>query len=259
VQATALTAVAKLAEELRCQVADLHDDVLSANPMPVRGLRDVTGWMDGLATSLSRGARGYAGARSSDMVYLELERDLLRGSWEPRPDRGLDGHLPPVPVQELSESRGYARGWHCGPQWITLWLTGPCAFAYAESSDHGRLADADAVRAVITSPRPLSAAELLKWADELRSAPEVPFDASKGRVFTHLQASGWSAVGENRCDEHGDAAAAGPGVCWVWECSSDVDLRFRVWCTGADIVGVRYWAGPVVDMAHLVQITGAHR
>jgi hypothetical protein len=115
------------------------------------------------------------------------------------------------------------------------------------------------VRAVITSPRPLSAAQLAMWAEELRSVPEVVFDASKGRVFTHLQASGWSAVEEYRCDENSDAAAAGPGRCWVWECSSDVDLRLRVWSTGADSVGVRYWAGPVVDMAHLVQITGAHR
>jgi hypothetical protein len=129
VQAAALAAVARSAEELRCLVADLHDDVLSANPMPVRGLRDVTGRMDGLAGTLSRAARGYAGARSSDIVYPELEQDLVRGSWTPRPDRGLDGVLPPIPVQEMGQRRGYARGWHRGPQWITLWFTGPCAFA----------------------------------------------------------------------------------------------------------------------------------
>jgi hypothetical protein len=36
VQAGSLTSVARLAEELRCQVADLHDDALSSHPMPVQ-------------------------------------------------------------------------------------------------------------------------------------------------------------------------------------------------------------------------------
>ena len=37
VQAASLTGLARLAEELRCQVADLHDDALSSHPMPMQG------------------------------------------------------------------------------------------------------------------------------------------------------------------------------------------------------------------------------
>lgn len=49
VQTASLHELARLAEELRCQVADLHDDALGSSPMPVHGLRNVTGRMNGLA------------------------------------------------------------------------------------------------------------------------------------------------------------------------------------------------------------------
>lgn len=122
--------------------------------------------------------RGYSGARTTDMIYPTVDDDLRAHGWTPRPDQGLYGVLPPIPITELGDRRGYARGWHRGPQWITLWFTGPCALAYADSSDHGRLTDVDAVRAVITSRRPLSAGALAEWVAARQKAHTVPFDAS---------------------------------------------------------------------------------
>lgn len=256
VQASSLTNLAQLAEELRCQVADVHDDALSSHPMPVQGLRNVTGRMDGLAETLSRAARGYSGARTTDMIYPTVDDDLRAHQWTPRPDRGLDGVLPPIPITELGDRRGYARGWHRGPQWITLWFTGPCALAYADSSDHGRLTDVDAVRAVITSRRPLSADALTDWVAARQKAHTVPFDAPYVRVFEHLRVSWGGPLNGDRCDERGAPAPDGPGKRSVWACPSDPDFRLYVWGIGNEPAHVRYWAGPVVDMAHLVQITG---
>ncbi|MCO1575561.1 hypothetical protein M8C13_07290 [Crossiella sp. SN42] len=259
VQAGSITSLAGLAEELRCQVADLHDDALSAHPMPVQRLRNVTGRMNGLARTLSRAARGYSGARTTDMMYLTVDGDLRAHGWTPRPDRGLDGVLPPIPITELGDRRGDTRGWHRGPQWITLWFTGPCALAYADSSDHGRLTDVDAVRVVITSPRSLSTSALADWVAVQQKAHAVPFDAPYVRVFEHLRAGPWTAIDTDRCDEFGDRKPDGAGNTSVWACPSDPDFRLYIWGIGNEPAHVRYWAGPVVDMAHLVRITGQCR
>lgn len=256
VQAASLHDLSRLAEELRCQVADLHDDALSSNPMPVHGLRNVTGRMNGLAETCSRAAHGYAGARTTDMLYPTVDDDLRAHRWTPRPDGGLDGVLPPIPITELPDRRGYARGWHRGPQWITLWLTGPCALAYADSSDHGRLTDVDAIRAVITSRRPLSADALADWVAARQTDHAAPFDASYIRAVEHLRLSWGGPRDSDRCDEHGNPVRDGPGRRSVWACPSDPDFRLYVWGIGDEPAHVRYWAGPVVDMAHLVQITG---
>jgi len=93
-----------------------------------------------------------------------------------------------LPISEMGDRRGYARGWHRGPQWITLWFTGPTALAYGDSSDHGRLTSVDAIRAVITSARSLSASALAEWVTARQEAHTVPFDAPYVRVFAHLQA-----------------------------------------------------------------------
>lgn len=256
VQAASLHELAKLAEELRCQVADLHDDTLSSSPMPLHGLRNVTGRMNGLAETLSRAARGYAGARTTDMLYPTVADDLRTHRWTPRPDSGLDGVLPPIPITELPDRRGYARGWHRGPQWITLWFTGPCALAYADSSDHGRLTDVDAIRAVITSDRPLSTQALADWVAARQETHTTPFDASYVRVVEHLRLSWGGPLDSDRCDEHGNPNPDGPGKSSTWACPGDPDFRLHVWAVGHEPAHVRYWAGPVVDMAHLVQITG---
>lgn len=259
IQAASLAELAALAAELRCQVANLADDALSAKPMPVRGLRNVTGRMVGLAESLSRTAHAYAGARTTDMLYPTVAEDLRAHKWMPRPDQGLDGALPPVPASEMGGFRGYARGWHRGPQWITLWFTGPCALAYADSSDHGRLTSAEAVRAVITSARSLSASALAEWVAIRQKAHAAPFDAPYVRVFEHLRSGPWSAIEIGRCDEFGVPMPEGRGNTSVWACPSDPDFRLYVWGIGNEPVHVRYWAGPVVDMAHLVRITGQCR
>jgi hypothetical protein len=57
--------------------------------------------MNGLANTLSRAARGYSGARTTDMIYPTVDEDLRAHGWTPRPDRGLDGVLPPIPITEL--------------------------------------------------------------------------------------------------------------------------------------------------------------
>ncbi|MEV6236764.1 hypothetical protein [Lentzea sp. NPDC051838] len=255
-QAASLTSLAGLAGNLRCQVADLHDDTLGSQPTSAMGLRNVTGRMSGLADTLSRAAGGYSGARTTDMVYLAVDEDLREYKWTPRPDRGLDGTLPPIPITELSDRRGYARGWHRGPQWITLWFTSPYSFAYADCSDHGRLTEADAVRAVITSRHPLSADELARWAASQQGSHAVPFDAAYLRATQHVFFRWGGALDSHRCDEHGHPAPDGHGHRSVWACPSDPDFRLCVWGIGDEPAHVTYWAGPVVDMAHLVQITG---
>lgn len=255
-QAASLTSLADLAGKLRCQVADLHDDTLSSQPMSAKGLRNFTGRMSGLADTLSRAAHGYSGARTTDMIYPDIDEDLGAYKWTPRPDRGLDGTLPPVSITERADRREYARGWHRGPQWITLWFTSPCSFAFVESSDHGRLTDTDTVRAVITSPRPLSPDELAEWAAAQQESHTVPFDASYVRATQHLRMCWGGVLDSHRCDEHGHPAPDGPGRRSVWACPSDPDFRLSVWAIGDEPAHVTYWAGPVVDMAHLVQITG---
>lgn len=256
VQATSLAALAALAGELRCQVAGLADDALSSKPMPIQGLRNVTGRMNGLTESLSRAARGYAGVRTTDMLYPTVDDDLRAHKWTPRPNRGLDSTLPPILIDDV---RGYARGWHRGPQWITLWFTGPTALAYADSSDHGGLTSVDAVRAVITSARSLSATALADWVAARQEAHAVPFDAPYVRVFEHLRSGPWSAIDTDRCNEFGVRTPNSAGNTSVWACPSDPDFRLYVWGIGNEPAHVRYWAGPVVDMAHLVQITGQCR
>lgn len=255
-QAASLTSLSDLAGKLRCQVADLHDDTLSSKPMSAKGLRNVTGRMSGLADTLSRAASGYSGVRTTDMIYPTVDDDLRAHRWTPRPDRGLDGVLPPVPITELLDRRGYARGWHRGPQWITLWFTSPSSFAFADSSDHGRLNDADTVRVLITSHRPLTPDELTDWAAAQQESHAVPFDAPYGRAVQHVGLCWGGALESHRCDEHGHPAPDGPGRRSVWACPSDPDFRLCVWGIGDAPAHVTYWAGPVVDMAHLVQITG---
>ncbi|MGI5506476.1 hypothetical protein [Lentzea sp. CA-135723] len=255
-QAAGLSSLSELAGDLRCQVADLHDDAIGSQPMRNRGLRNVTGRMSGLAETLSRAADGYAGVRTTDMIYLDVDDDLRAHRWTPRPDRVLEDVFPPVPIGELSDRRGYVRGWHRGPHWITLWFTSPHSFAYADSSDFGRLSDSDAVRCVITSGPPMSADELAEWVAAQRESHAVPFDASYLRVTAHLHASWGGPIDDGRCDEHGHSAPNGPGRRSVWACPSDPDLRLYIWSVGDEPAHVTYWAGPVVDMAHLVQITG---
>ena len=256
VQAASLAELAGHANELRCQVADLADDALSSNPMPIRGLRNVMGRVSGLADTLSRAANGYARARTTDMLYPAVTNDLCAHDWVPRPDRGLDGTLPPIPVSELGERRGYARGWHRGPQWITLWFTGPDAFAYADSSDHGRLTSVDAVRAVITSRRSLSADALAEWVAAQQEAHAAPFDAPYTRVFEHLRGSWGPPVEVGPCDDQGIRRADGTGTASVWASPDNPDHRLYAWGVRNEPAHVRYWAGPVVDMAHLIEITG---
>lgn len=255
-QAASLTSLSDLSGKLRCQVADLLDDALSSQPVPVKRLRNVMGRMNGLADTLSRAASGYSGVRTTDMIYPTVDEDLRVHRWTPRPDRGLDGVLPPVLITELADRRGYARGWHRGPQWITLWFTSPSSFAFADSSDHGRLTDADTVRALITSRRPLAPDELADWAAAQQESHAVPFDAPYVRAVQHVSLCWGGTLDSHRCDEHGHPAPDGPGHRSVWACPSDLDFRLCVWGIGDEPAHVTYWAGPVVDMAHLVQITG---
>ncbi|WP_156093628.1 hypothetical protein [Lentzea aerocolonigenes] len=216
--------------------------------------------MNGLAQTLSRAAHGYTGARTTDMLYRTVDDDLRSHNWTPRPDQGLQGVLPPIPISEIGDGvRGFTRGWHRGPQWITLWFTSPTTIAYADSSDHGRLPDVDAVHAVITSSRSLSASALAEWAAACQQAHITPFDAPYSRVFEHLRAGPWFEIDVDRCDEYGVRTPGGLGNTSEWASPSDPDFRLYAWGIGDEPAHVRYWAGPVVDMAHLVQVTGEYR
>lgn len=222
--------------------------------MSAKGLRNVTGRMSGLADTLSRAADGYSGARTTDMVDLDVDKDLREHKWTPRPDRGLDGTLPPIPITELRDRRGYARGWHRGPQWITLWFTSPYSFAYADSSDHGRHHRCG--RRSLRDHLASAVAELAKWAAAQQESHTVPFDATYLRATQHVFFRWGGPLDSYRCDEHGHPAPDEPGHRSVWACPSDPDFRLCAWGTGDEPAHVTYWAGPVADMAHLVQITG---
>ena len=153
--ALALAELAAMAEELRCYAADLSDEVHRGRLNP-NYLRPTSATINDLADRLARASEGYREVRASDMLYPAILEDLETHRWEPRPDRDLDGTIPPVPVTELGASLGYRRGWRRGTQTITLWFTAPGAIAYGTASGHGRLGSTKELRAVIAAqpPRP---------------------------------------------------------------------------------------------------------
>lgn len=148
-----LEEIAGYAENLRIYVADFTDDSytqFSAKSYPPKGLRFVTERLNCLADTLARAAAGYSHARSEDMDCPRIVDDLAAHGWISRPDRKLDGTLPPLPLDELRDARGYRRGFARGAATLTLWFTSPDSLAYAESSAHGTLQTAAEVRAVIS-------------------------------------------------------------------------------------------------------------
>ncbi|WP_433470633.1 hypothetical protein [Saccharomonospora azurea] len=250
-----LDELADLAEEVRCQVADLTDDALGSNPIPRDRLRNVTARLSRLADTLSRAARGYAGARATDMVYPRIFEDLDEHGWTARPDRDLDGTLPPVPISELVDRRGYRRGWRRGFQTITLWFTGPYSLAYGTASGHGRLWTTQEVKAVITSaPTPIREAN----ADS-RMNSAVPFDATYDQVADHMRAAGWGdPVEEYPCDDRGIRRPHGTGTSGVWESPSSYGFRVYAWGVGDEPAHVWYWAGTLANLDALRRLTGRH-
>ncbi|WP_116200888.1 hypothetical protein [Amycolatopsis circi] len=141
------------AEKLRIYVADFTDDSytqFSAKSYPPEGLRYVTERVNRLAELLARAAAGYAHAHSKDMDCPRIADDLAAHGWISRPDRTLDGTLPPLPLDKLRDARGYRRGFARGAETLTLWFTCPDSLAYAKSSARGALRTAAEVRAVIS-------------------------------------------------------------------------------------------------------------
>lgn len=254
-QAASLAELARLAEDVRCLVADLTDDAHSSQPIPPDRLRRFTAQLNERADTLARAATGYADARATDMAYPSIHADLDAHGWTPRPDRDLDGTLPPIPITELSDRRGYRRGWQRGAEWITLWFTGPHGLAYAESSRYGRLCEAREVRAVITSP-PHGAADQDEPATTRPATAAIPFDATFEQVAEHMRAAGWGSPAEvYRCDARGKRRANGSRTCAVWRRPSNPAAQLSVWGRQGEPAQVRYWAGPVVDLATLSRIT----
>jgi hypothetical protein len=148
-----LQEIAKHAEDLRCQTADLTDDAhtqFADKPYPPGGLRYVTERVSRLADTMARAADGYAGARADDMHYPDVLSDLAEHGWKPRPDRALDGTLPPIPITELADRRGYRRGFARGAGRLTLWFTSPQTLAYARSDRLGYVNTVADVRTAIT-------------------------------------------------------------------------------------------------------------
>ncbi|MBN9743569.1 hypothetical protein DMP23_21240 [Amycolatopsis sp. A1MSW2902] len=153
VRDASLKEIAKYARDLHCQIADLADDahtLFKTKPYPAEGLRYVTERMNRLADTLTRTAIGYANARTEDMPYPNILDELAAHGWIARPDRELDGTLPPLHPAELGDARGYRRGFARGARTLTLWFTRPDCVAYAHSGTRGRLHTAAEVRAVIS-------------------------------------------------------------------------------------------------------------
>ncbi|WP_338600546.1 hypothetical protein [Saccharopolyspora sp. SCSIO 74807] len=251
-----LDELASLAGELRCQVDDLTDDAHSSNPIPPDRLRNVTARLSRLADTLSRAARGYAGARATDMAYPRVFEDLDEHGWTARPDRDLDGTLPPIPISELGDNhRGYRRGWRRGDQTITLWFTGPYSLAYGAASGHGRLWTVQEVKAVITSaPTPIREANA-----ESRRSSAVSFGATYDQVADHMRAAGWGApVEEHPCDRRGIRRPDGTGTSGVWESPSVYGFRVYAWGVGDEPAHVWYWAGTLATLDALRRLTDRH-
>lgn len=257
-RAASLDELAGLAEEVRCQVDDLTDDAHSSRPMPQQGLRNVTARLSRLADTLSRAARGYAGARATDMAYPRLFEDLDEHGWTALPDRDLDGTLPPIPISELGDHSGYRRGWRRGFQTITLWFTGPCSLAYGAASGHGRLWTTQEVKAVITSaPTPKDVVR--DGIAASRKTLAVPFDATYDQVAEHMRAAGWGApVDEHPCDDRGIRRPNGTGTSGAWESTSALGFRVYAWGIGDEPAHVWYWAGPIANLAALRRLTDRH-
>ncbi|GAA1027168.1 hypothetical protein GCM10009565_48070 [Amycolatopsis albidoflavus] len=153
VRQASLEEIAGFAEDLRIQVADFIDDantLFRAKPYPPKGLRYVTERMNLLADTMARVTAGYTHARSEDMEYPQIIDDLAAHGWVSRPDRELDGALPPVPLDELGNAHGYRRGFTRGSETLTLWFTGPEYLAYANSSTRCTLRTAADIRAAIS-------------------------------------------------------------------------------------------------------------
>jgi hypothetical protein len=155
-QAHALAELASRAQRLRILAGDLAGALRTA-PLSAEYLRRVAAETNDEVDALARAARGYQDVRASDMEYPEILDDLRIHRWEARPDRELDGALPPI--MDLRESRGYRSEWRRGGQTLALWFTAPGALAFAEASGRGRLHDTEEVREAIASrpPRPLGA------------------------------------------------------------------------------------------------------
>ncbi|RBM17398.1 hypothetical protein DI005_22170 [Prauserella sp. PE36] len=227
-RAASLAELAAYAEELRCQVADLTDDahtLYKATPYPPDGLRDVTARMNRLADTMARAAAGSTGARAKDMAYPRILDDLAAHGWAARPDHELDGTLPPIPSAELSERRGYRRGWVRDGHTLTLWFTGPHALAYADSSERGRLFETTEVRAVIAGESGATERAPVKPGPP-------PLDASYAQVAEFLHAMVWTGPADTyACDEHGARCATGPGVHATWTRPSDPQVELSVWAS----------------------------
>lgn len=257
-QAASLDELAGLAGELRCQVADLTDDAHSSNPIPPDRLRNVTARLSRLADTLSRAARGYAGARATDMAYPRIFEDLDAHGWTALPDRDLDGTLPPIPISELGDHRGYRRGWRRGHQTITLWFTGPYSLAYGAASGHGRLWTTQEVKAVITSaPTPKN--PFPDTNAESRTVSAMPFDATYAKVADHMRAAGWGEpVEEHPCDRRGIRRPNGTGTSGAWESPSSYGFRVYAWGVGDEPAHVWYWAGTLANLDALRRLTDRH-
>lgn len=251
-QAASLVELAARAEELRCEVADLADNSHSHQPMPAHGLRAITTRLERRADTLARTAQGYTAAQSTDMTYPRLHDDLDAHGWSPRPAQALAGLLPPIPITELPQRRGYRRGWQRGPRQLTVWFTSPDTLAYATASEHGRLLTADEVHAVITTPR----AARTTPTPVCRPAPTARLEVTYDQIAEHMRAAGWGAPSEvHPCDEHGIRRSDGAGLSAVWNRPSDPDFQVWVWGLGKNLAHARYWAGPITDMATLRHIT----
>ncbi|WP_216209763.1 hypothetical protein [Amycolatopsis aidingensis] len=84
----------------------------------------------------------------------------------------------------------------------------------------------------------------------------IAFDATFEQVAKHMRTVGWGSPAEvYRCDARGKHRANGSRTCAVWRRPSRPAAQLSIWGRQGEPAQVRYWAGPVVDMAALSRIT----
>lgn len=148
-RAVAMRELAAMAEEVRCQAADLCDTSHGSNSFPPKGLQYVTERLGRIAHRLAVTAHGHLDPAVEDWDVPDVLADLERHGWTE-----LD--WPPtteIPPSDHRRDRimGHRRHFTRGAQELILWFTGPtrisCGLICSRTLD-----GPDDLRAVIASP-----------------------------------------------------------------------------------------------------------
>lgn len=257
-QAASLADLAERIDQLRCQAADLHNDVgfyaEGAGQRRLDGLRDVTERLATAAREAEAAARGYTGVKPSDIAFPGLPELLSLHGWIPRPDRVMTDDILSRPS---TRDHAWVRGWTRGTHTIAVWFTSPRSLSYARCDTRGRLFEATEIRYIITSK---NAGEDTPLAPPT-STPDTLMDLTLNQVDAFLLDNGFTAV-ECQPSAQAPPARARPSnnpttrrMTWLKPGTSE-HRDLRVYGAGRDdeIAVLWYWAGPIRSLAQLARI-----